>query len=99
MPSKTDILQAILMAGRVFVPGVGGIEDAIEHLKHKNADPTDDADETANAVGDLIVNALLATEKLTGKDLVHDEIAAQVITNLKGDIKLLHQVLVHKPAA
>lgn len=99
MAKKGDVFKAILAGAVAFIPGGQAVRDDIERLLHKNDNPDDDVDEVADAIADLAVDALIATEGLTGKNIVNDPVVRQVAEGIKNDIRLLQLVLVRKDAA
>jgi hypothetical protein len=94
---KSDVLKAILAGAAGFVPGGPGVQQGIEKLLHRNTDPDDDVDEVADAIAEIAVNSMLAIEGLTEKDFVRDDIYLLVVENIKGEIKLLQQLVVRGP--
>ena len=98
---KSEVFKLIAGIGIAFVPGGEKVKAGIEALRNRNDDPTDDADEVADAVLDIAVGAMLAVEGLSEKDLVDDAVFAQLGQNIKGDIVLYQQLIkrLHAPTS
>lgn len=89
---KKDVFNLILAGLTVANPALGasvsGVAAGVEKLTHRDDDPTNDLDETADALTDIVVNVVTGAEKLTNKDYVNDPVLAQLAQNIKGDVKL-----------
>lgn len=97
---KSEVFKLIAGIGVSFIPGGEKVKAGIDALTHRNDDPTDDVDEVADAVLEIAVGALLAAEGLSEKDLVQDEVFAQLGQNIKGDIVLYQHLIKRlKPAS
>lgn len=96
--NKKQIFEAILTGATAFIPGGAGVKEGIDHLVHRNTDPTDDVDEVAGAIAQIAVGSMIAAEGLSEKDFVQDAIFLQVVENIKGDIRLLQQLVVRPKA-
>jgi hypothetical protein len=95
--NKKQIFEAILTGASAYIPGGPVARAGIDHLIHRNADPTDDVDEVAGAIAEIAVGSMLAAEGLSEKDIVHDAIYLQVLENIKGDIRLFQHLIVRTP--
>lgn len=95
---KSEMLTNILGMVLATIPGGSLAQTGVTALIKRNDDPNDDLDEVSTAVAKIAVGSMLAAENLTEKDIVNDAIFVQVTENIKGDIKLLMQVMVRKPA-
>ena len=95
---KADIFRAILSGAAAFVPGGPGVQRGIEAVieARKDTDDDDDFDEIADAVALIAISSVHGAESFTDKDLVNDPVLAQLIANVKGDLKLAQLVLVRK---
>lgn len=98
---KSDVFELILKGIAVANPAVGravaGGAAGIKALIHRDDDPTNDLDETADALTAIALNVVMGTETLTGKDYANDPILAQLAENIKGDLKLAQLVVARKP--
>lgn len=90
---KLDILKLILAGVSVAVPAVGAVAAGVEGLIKRDDDPTNDVDETANALGDIVVNSVLAIEQVTGKDLANDAYLRLLAEDIRIDIRRYQQHL------
>lgn len=96
--AKKDILKAILMtAANVAassVPGgtavQGGIEAIVETLR--DGDPSDNVNDMADAFAEIAVGSVAVAENVKAKDLLNDPIFAQMVDNLRGQVKLMAQL-------
>lgn len=99
---RSDVFKLILQGLTTFNPAAGaavsGVAAGVEKMIHRDDDPTNDLDETADALTQIAMNVVLGTESLTGKDYVNDPVLAQLALNIKGNIKLA-LLVVHKPTA
>lgn len=99
---KPDVITMILVAIAAQYPdlalNVTGVAGGIDHLIHKDDDPSNDLDETADAITEIVLSVVGGIEHATGHDYVNDPVLAQVAANLKGDIKMLQLVRVKKAA-
>ena len=86
--TKKDLLKAILLGAAAFVPGGNQITAGVEAVINRNEDPDDDVEELADAISAILVGSILAAEGLKEKDIVHEETLAQIVENIKGDIRL-----------
>lgn len=93
---KADVFRLVFKGIETAItalnPPVGfavqGIESGVEKLIHRDADPTNDLDETAEALTQIVMNVVVGAEALTQKDYLHDPILKQLASNITGDIKL-----------
>lgn len=86
--NKKAILKTILGVAEAIDPRIGLVERGLTRLIHRDNDPTNDVDETASALTDIVLNAVAEIEDLTGNDVVDNEALAQVAENIKRDIVL-----------
>lgn len=91
--TKKELLKVILGTAVAFVPGGPAVKGGIEALINRNTDPDDDVDEVAEAVADIVAGTMLAVEGLSEKDFVDDPVLAQLLDNIKGDIRLYAQLV------
>ncbi|MEQ1910238.1 MAG: hypothetical protein ABMA15_15535 [Vicinamibacterales bacterium] len=91
---KSDVFKLIAGIGVSFFPGGDRVAAGIQALKNRNDDPTDDVDEVADAVTEIVMGVILSAEGLSGADLVNDPVLAQLAANIKGDIRLAQQLLI-----
>lgn len=90
---KSDVFKAILAGASAFIPGGNAVKAGIEALVHRNDDPDDDVEEVADAITQIAVGSVQAAEGLSGKDFIDDPVFAQLVENLKGDVRLLQLVV------
>ena len=77
---RSDVFKLALAAAGAFVPGAAPVISGVEHLIHRDDDPSNDLQETATALGDLVERIVAAAEGLTKKDFI-DDAALQLLTD------------------
>ena len=99
---KLDILKKILQ-GAQLVPGpVGMVASGVDRLIQRDNDPTNDLEETVDAVCDVAEAAVKLGEDIKGKDFVDDAAFAALNERLRVDVGYYVravQTLKVKPAA
>jgi hypothetical protein len=87
--NKKDILKMIgkaaLATGTLVDPRIGLAAKGIEALIKRDDDPSNDIDETATALTDIILNAIAVSEDVT-HDVLDNEILQQIAANTKAQI-------------
>lgn len=94
--TRKDLFLAIVTSGAALIPGGTDVKEGVQALLNRNDDPSDDLKEVSDAVGKIAVGAVLAAEGLTESDFVDNAVFAQLVENIKGDIKLLSVLVAHK---
>jgi hypothetical protein len=102
VPSKSEVFRMILIGLSAFNPALGSAAIAgaagVEKLIKRDDDPTNDLDETADAVTEIAMAVVTGAEGLGKRDYVNDPILKQLAENIKGDIKIA-LLVVNKPVA
>lgn len=76
---KADILKLIL-GGAKLVPGpVGAIATGVDHVIHRDDDPSNDVRETAEGIAEIVVGVVATAEGIAKKDFA-DNAALEVLT-------------------
>ena len=100
---KSDVFKAILTGLSLVNPAAGaavsGVASGVGKLIHRDDDPSNDLDETADALTGIIMNVVLGAESLTAQDYVNEPVLAQLAANIRGDIRLAQLVVNRKPAS
>ena len=91
---RLDVFRAILQGASAYVPGGIEVKDGIEKLINRDADPSNDIDEVADALAAVVVGALKAAEALSEKDLVNDAALKELAVAVKNAVKQAQLVLV-----
>jgi hypothetical protein len=97
---KSDFFIMLGRTALAIAPAVPGgaaavaVEQGVEHLVKHDA-PVGDT------VVDMLMKSLAAAEGFSDKDLLDDPLVAKLAVNIKGDIELLHALMVarHTPAS
>lgn len=97
MTRNEFILFAIKQAAGSIPGGADAVKD-LEGILKRNDNPDDDIDEIAGHVADFVVHALKAYEAVSGKDVIDDEVFAQLAANIKSSIALVQHVKAAKAA-
>lgn len=85
--------------GGALGPGAKAVASGVGLLLHRNADPTDDLDETVAALVQIGVGSLKAGEELSGKDIVNDPVLLQIAESISRDVQLFQHLLVERHGA
>jgi hypothetical protein len=86
---KGDILKLIgksaLAAGSLIDPRIGLAAKGVEALIKRDNDPSNDAEETATALTDIILNTIAVSEEVT-HDVIDNDILQEIAANTKAQI-------------
>ena len=87
---KSDVFKLILAGVAVAVPGaspaIAGVTAGVEKLIHRDDDPTNDLEETAAAIAEIVEQVLAAAEGLTHKDFVNDAALKLLTSKVRVDL-------------
>tara|TARA_R110000868_G_scaffold27580_2_gene104436 strand:+ start:574 stop:876 length:303 start_codon:yes stop_codon:yes gene_type:complete len=95
---KIDVFKNLALIGLGFVPNGDKAVSAIKALTHKDDDPTNDAEEIADHIADVVIEASLAAEGLAGKDYINQAAILALKANIASSIRLIPHV-VNRPAS
>lgn len=86
---KLDVLKLIgrsaLVAGQTIDPRIGLVAKGVEHLIKRDDDPSNDLEETADALTDIVLNTIAVSEDMT-HDVIDNAILQQIAANTRAQL-------------
>lgn len=98
--NKKDILKTVLAIAGSVDPRIALAEKGFEHLIHRDDDPTNDVQETADALGEIVVQSISIAEDVIGKDVIDNAVLADLksalVAQIVVDLRLVRALKIAK---